>query len=67
MRAPKLYRKLKSTTMPDAHPLFRIVPGKIKNWEKGNVPDDLLRIVSRLQGFDSSGVKQDPKRLLDVF
>jgi pyrimidine dimer DNA glycosylase len=33
-RAPKLYRKLKSTTMPDAHPLFRIVPGKIKNWEK---------------------------------
>ena len=33
-RAPSLYREYKSVATPKAHPLFRIVPGKIRPWEK---------------------------------
>lgn len=33
-RAPKFYRMIKRETMPDAHPLFLIVPGAIGEWEK---------------------------------
>ena len=33
-RAPKIHRELKSLTNPEAHPLFHIVPGEIRDWEK---------------------------------
>ena len=33
-RSPELYRKLRRLQLPDAHPLFQIVPGKIQDWEK---------------------------------
>jgi len=33
-RAPSVYRELRKITIPDAHPLFRIVPGRVRDWEK---------------------------------
>jgi hypothetical protein len=33
-RAPALYRQWSDVKMPQAHPLFRIVPGEIRDWEK---------------------------------
>jgi hypothetical protein len=33
-RAPNLYRKFKSVITPEPHPLFRIVPGHVRPWEK---------------------------------
>ena len=33
-RAPALYRRIRSLTDPDPHPLFKIVPGKVRDWEK---------------------------------
>lgn len=32
-RAPALYQQFKNIKIPEPHPLFRIVPGKIR-WEK---------------------------------
>lgn len=34
VRSPELYRKLSIIVIPEPHPLFRIIPGKIKPWEK---------------------------------
>ena len=33
-RAPGLYRKLQEISVPDAHPMFRIVPGGVRDWEQ---------------------------------
>jgi hypothetical protein len=33
-RAPTLYRKFRSVITPEPHPLFRIVPGDVRPWEK---------------------------------
>lgn len=33
-RAPLLARQWRGITAPDAHPLSRIVPGKVRSWEK---------------------------------
>jgi hypothetical protein len=33
-RAPQLARRLCSITTPEPHPLFRIVPGNVRAWEK---------------------------------
>jgi hypothetical protein len=33
-RSPDLYRKLRRIRRPAPHPLFRIVPGKIRAWER---------------------------------
>lgn len=33
-RAPEIYRKFRRVSTPEAHPLFRIVPGRIRPWEK---------------------------------
>jgi hypothetical protein len=33
-RSPAVYQQLKNVTAPEAHPLFRIIPGPIKDWEK---------------------------------
>jgi hypothetical protein len=33
-RDPEQYRKFRRVRMPKAHPLFRIVSGKIRDWEK---------------------------------
>ena len=35
LRAPKALRLLSASKSPDAHPLFRIVPGHVRDWEKG--------------------------------
>ena len=34
VRAPQRNREFRSVTMPEPHPLFRIVPGKVRDWEK---------------------------------
>lgn len=33
-RDPARYQKLKTIIIPDPHPLFRIKPGEIRDWEK---------------------------------
>jgi len=33
-RAPQLNRKLRAVRLPEAHPLFRIIPGAVRDWEK---------------------------------
>ena len=33
-RSPRTYRLFRSVKVPDAHPLFRIVEGGVKDWEK---------------------------------
>jgi hypothetical protein len=33
-RAPALYQQFREITRPEAHPLFRIVPGAVREWER---------------------------------
>ncbi|MGO8701122.1 MAG: pyrimidine dimer DNA glycosylase/endonuclease V [Limisphaerales bacterium] len=33
-RAPGVYRQFQNVSLPEAHPLFRIVPGEIREWER---------------------------------
>ena len=33
-RAPEIYHQFRRVAMPEAHPLFRIVPGAIRDWER---------------------------------
>jgi hypothetical protein len=33
-RAPAIHSRLLVITNPDAHPLFRIIPGSIREWER---------------------------------
>ena len=33
-RAPEAYRRFRGVTRPRPHPLFRIVPGGVRDWEK---------------------------------
>jgi hypothetical protein len=33
-RAPEVYRRFRMVETPEAHPLFRIVPGDIREWER---------------------------------
>ena len=34
VRAPELFRQLRSLTTPEPHPLFRIVRGGVRDWER---------------------------------
>ncbi len=34
-RAPELARQLRDIAMPEPNPLFHIVPGKVRDWERG--------------------------------
>ena len=33
-RSPALFRRFRALKIPESHPLFRIVPGEIRDWEK---------------------------------
>jgi hypothetical protein len=33
-RAPQMERQLRSVTIPEPHPLFRIVEGEVRDWER---------------------------------
>jgi hypothetical protein len=33
-RAPELHREFRGVTTPEPHPLFRIVPGNVREWER---------------------------------
>ncbi|SEK39616.1 pyrimidine dimer DNA glycosylase/endonuclease V [Nitrosovibrio tenuis] len=37
-RTPDLHRQFRSIIIPEPHPLFRIVPGSIREWEKVKSP-----------------------------
>ena len=34
VRAPQMGRRLRNIKMPEPHPLFRIVPGEVRDWER---------------------------------
>jgi len=34
VRAPQLARQFQKVTIPEPHPLFRIIPGEVRDWEK---------------------------------
>ena len=34
VRAPKWFRQFSRIPVPEPHPLFRIVPGEVRDWEK---------------------------------
>ena len=34
VRAPQMGRQLRNIEMPEPHPLFRIVPGEVRDWER---------------------------------
>ena len=34
-RAPKVYTKLMAIKLPEPHPMFRIVEGPVRDWERG--------------------------------
>lgn len=34
MRSPRLARELRGVAVPEPHPLFRIVPGDVREWER---------------------------------
>ncbi|MBI5687959.1 MAG: DNA lyase [Verrucomicrobia bacterium] len=34
VRSPEVYRRLRGVKRPKAHPMFRIVPGGVREWEK---------------------------------
>ncbi len=34
LRNPAIYRKVRGLKFPQAHPLFRIVPGEVRDWER---------------------------------
>jgi hypothetical protein len=36
-RTPELYRECRGLACPSAHPLFRIVPGPVRDWEKRTI------------------------------
>jgi hypothetical protein len=36
-RAPLLYRRFRIVTSPEPNPLFRIVPGAVRDWEKASL------------------------------
>jgi hypothetical protein len=33
-RSPKYFFKIRQITDPEPHPLFKIIPGKVRDWEK---------------------------------
>lgn len=45
-RAPEAWRRLRAVSAPEPHPLFRIVPGGVPEWERSAVrqrpPDTLV-------------------------
>ncbi len=34
VRAPEVYHQIQAVEFPEAHPLFRIVPGDVREWER---------------------------------
>ncbi len=34
VRAPELARKFRNVSVPEPHPLFQIIPGGVRDWEK---------------------------------
>lgn len=51
-RAPGLYRKLQKIGVPEPHPLFRIVPGGVRSWERAHAE---ARFNNRMKPPESAG------------
>ena len=35
VRSPNVYRQHRDVELPEAHPLFQIIAGKVRDWERG--------------------------------
>jgi pyrimidine dimer DNA glycosylase len=46
-RSPAAYRRVRGVVVPEPHPLFRIVAGEVRSWERGR-PRDTIRRGRRL-------------------
>jgi hypothetical protein len=51
-RAPLSAERFQNIAIPEAHPLFRIVPGKVRAWEKAQQPVGLRPPGCQAQRFD---------------
>jgi hypothetical protein len=40
-RAPEVARQFRNVDAPESHPLFQIVPGEVREWEKGRAGDGI--------------------------
>src|ERR1051326_4223090 len=40
-RAPHMIHQFERVTLPEPHPLFQIVPGKVRGWEKATLRPDM--------------------------
>jgi hypothetical protein len=47
IRAPEAHRALGGIARPDAHPLFRIVPGPVRSWERSGMRTPVRREMPR--------------------
>ena len=56
-RSPKIYRRCCKIAIPRAHPLFRIVPGPIQEWEKAKSSRPTNRRASRTRRNRDRGAK----------
>jgi hypothetical protein len=58
-RAPAVHAQWEKTARPDPHPLFRIVPGPIRDWEKSRSespqPSRPARATARVQTSRKAG------------
>lgn len=50
-RAPRLYRGLQKVGVPDPHPLFRIVPGDVRSWERARASAASMAAEIALRGL----------------
>lgn len=54
-RSPRLHRRWRSLSAPEAHPLFRIVPGEVAAWER-------TLSVPRARAHDSAKARSGGRR-----
>lgn len=60
LRAPQIARQLRGVAMPEPHPLFRIVPGDVRDWERTQLKVRPRRAAALNRRTDSLGGK--PRR-----
>jgi hypothetical protein len=52
-RDPKRLRELAMVKIPASHPLFKIVPGKVRDWEKRDGHPDLPNTFAQTSGWEN--------------
>jgi hypothetical protein len=59
-RAPRLLRRVRPIEVPDAHPLFRIVAGGVRNWERAGRAGTRTRRSARAVATSTSRKPSQP-------